>query len=458
MLLRFSSLITETIPYHRDYHISLQDEKLLSKKRLLIVLSELEALKAQVQQCVEELNRKSRNQASRWVRQNDSSINSLEWPSSKNYPTKGHTLQGNQIVGQNRVSILPLNQRDKLPQRKHIEDQIGKLSLTTRRPREETLSRHSILGPNGLYGQWQPPLSQPVQYPNNIDLTPIEIPSIHQAVQDATAAVKENDSSDQEKSVLEEILSLHDGRASKHAEEPCSLISFDDTEVPAKMDLIRDPSPPPICAEVDEFNAIISPVSNSFPEHASLYKDELVQSESPLEVHISTSLMDSFLRVAKSNTDRNLETCGVIAGSLKNKKFYVTALIIPKQEGTTDSCQTTNEEEIFDYQDKHSLFPLGWIHTHPTQTCFMSSIDVHTHYSYQVMLPEAIAIVMAPMDSSRKHGIFRLTTPGGMSVIRNCDQRGFHPHPSPLEGSPIYDSCSDVYMNPSLKFDVVDLR
>lgn len=25
-------------------------------------------------------------------------------------------------------------------------------------------------------------------------------------------------------------------------------------------------------------------------------------------------------------------------------------------------CQTTNEEEIFDVQDKQSLFPLGWIH------------------------------------------------------------------------------------------------
>lgn len=25
-------------------------------------------------------------------------------------------------------------------------------------------------------------------------------------------------------------------------------------------------------------------------------------------------------------------------------------------------CQTTNEEEIFEVQDKQSLFPLGWIH------------------------------------------------------------------------------------------------
>ncbi|KAJ8630692.1 hypothetical protein MRB53_024015 [Persea americana] len=96
--------------------------------------------------------------------------------------------------------------------------------------------------------------------------------------------------------------------------------------------------------------------------------------------------------------------------------------------------------------------------THPTQSCFMSSIDLHTHYSYQIMLPEAIAIVMAPKDSSRTHGIFRLTAPGGMSLIRQCQQRGFHPHDEPPDGGPIYDHCTDVYMNPSLKFDVIDLR
>lgn len=27
-----------------------------------------------------------------------------------------------------------------------------------------------------------------------------------------------------------------------------------------------------------------------------------------------------------------------------------------------EQCQTTNEEEIFEVQDKRSLFPLGWIH------------------------------------------------------------------------------------------------
>ncbi len=43
-----------------------------------------------------------------------------------------------------------------------------------------------------------------------------------------------------------------------------------------------------------------------------------------------------------------------------------------------------NEEEIFEVQDSRALYPLGWIHTHPTQTCFLSSVDVHTHCGFQV--------------------------------------------------------------------------
>ncbi|KAL0008029.1 hypothetical protein SO802_009531 [Lithocarpus litseifolius] len=56
------------------------------------------------------------------------------------------------------------------------------------------------------------------------------------------------------------------------------------------------------------------------------------------------------------------------------------------------------------------------------------------------------------------HGIFHLSDPAGVPVVRNCQQRGFHPHEEPDDGSPIYEHCSHVYMNPSLKYDVVDLR
>ena len=91
---------------------------------------------------------------------------------------------------------------------------------------------------------------------------------------------------------------------------------------------------------------------------------------------------------ARYNTSRGIETCGILAGTLSanDSIFTISTLIIPKQEGTTDTVQALGEEEIFDVQDTRGLYPLGWIHTHPTQTCFLSSIDVHTHCGYQVGL------------------------------------------------------------------------
>ncbi|XP_026429083.1 AMSH-like ubiquitin thioesterase 3 [Papaver somniferum] len=154
-------------------------------------------------------------------------------------------------------------------------------------------------------------------------------------------------------------------------------------------------------------------------------------------VLVPANMMEGFLRLAQENTKKNLETCGVLAGKMENKVFHITTLIIPKQEATSDSCSAMNEEELFEFQDKLSIFPLGWIH---------------------IMLPEAIAIVMAPSDTYRQHGIFHLSDPGGVSLIRHCQQRGFHAHEEPSDGSPIYEHCSHVYMNPKLKFEIVDLR
>lgn len=466
LLLRFSSLVSETIPHHRDYRASPQSKKVTLKKKLLNALTELEELKPAVQQKIDELNRKHTYQVNvqDHIHQNQYFDSSLEWPLVRkqnftNYNiTKGAQTSTREHVYQGSRARQFSNGRS-------VDEQFRRFSLSIPAPKKETLSKHSILGPNGLRGQWQPPSRDiVVQYPSNIDLTPVEIllnptsvdiPSQQQPIEDGSLIIKQCSNSEHEKSSLESVLTLNNG-SEMPREEPCSLISFDTIESPPHTNIIRQPSPPPVLADVQD---LVSAMSPQIAEGGyGMENPDLVRSESPLQLHISTTMMENFMKVAKSNTDKNLETCGVLAGSLKNRKFYVTALIIPKQESTSDSCQTTNEEEIFEVQDKQSLFPLGWIHTHPSQSCFMSSIDVHTHYSYQIMLPEAIAIVMAPKDGSRSHGIFRLTTPGGMSVIRHCDRRGFHPHEPPSDGGPIYKQCTDVYMDPNLNFDVIDLR
>lgn len=178
------------------------------------------------------------------------------------------------------------------------------------------------------------------------------------------------------------------------------------------------------------------------------------------DVHISTELLDGFLDLANDNTSKDLETCGVLGAFLKEGTYYVTTLIIPKQDSTSSTCQAVNEEEIFAIQNEQSLFPVGWIHTHPSQSCFMSSVDLHTHYSYQVMVPEAVAIVMAPTDTSKSYGYFRLSDPDGMKIVGECGETGFHTHSEGVDGNatPIYEDCSNIYLNPNLRLEIFDLR
>ncbi|XP_035998304.1 AMSH-like protease isoform X3 [Fundulus heteroclitus] len=113
-------------------------------------------------------------------------------------------------------------------------------------------------------------------------------------------------------------------------------------------------------------------------------------------VVIPRDLTYRFLLLADSNTARGIETCGVLCGQLTHNEFVLTHVVIPKQSAGPDFCDMENVEELFGFQDQQNLLTLGWIHTHPTQTAFLSSVDLHTHCSYQLMLPEAVAIVCAP--------------------------------------------------------------
>ncbi|KAK8498042.1 hypothetical protein V6N12_009302 [Hibiscus sabdariffa] len=459
ILLRYSSLVSETIPFHRDYQVLLQKEKAIYRKRLLAVLDELESLKPEVHRRVEELNRAG---AGTKLLESDGyevtcygseKTSPLDWP----HVNKTSTMSLD-IKQPANMAVQSSWKYDK--NRNQIDKQFQKLSINVPLPNKETLSRHSFLGPNGLRGQWLAPGAEiKVQYPSSMDLVTAENSGSNQTGQYGSLAVKAGDAR-QVGSAMESVLSLDDGRWLNPAEGLCHPFITEAKEDPFQYVGLKQPSPPPVLAQVQQDFAPIPPskVADPRPGPAKPSQDGMPNSSSYQHLHVPVRMMEDFLRLARANTEKNLETCGVLAGSLKNRVFHITTLIIPKQESTSDSCSTLNEEEIFEVQDKLSLFPLGWIHTHPTQTCFMSSVDLHTHYSYQIMLPEAIAIVMAPTDTSSPHGIFHLSDPSGVSIIRNCQQRGFHPHEEPSDGTPIYEHCSHVFMNPKIKFDVVDLR
>ncbi|OTF70655.1 hypothetical protein BLA29_001060 [Euroglyphus maynei] len=163
-------------------------------------------------------------------------------------------------------------------------------------------------------------------------------------------------------------------------------------------------------------------------------------------------LTKKFIKIAQSNTDRNIETCGILCGQLKHDSFTITHILIPKQTGTPDSCTSINEEELLIQQEQHNLITMGWIHTHPTQRSFLSSIDLHTHALYQKMLPEAIAIVVAPTTAEIE--MYSLTE-NGLEFILKCREKGFHPHSNEQS---LYHSADHTIINDQLNVDVIDLR
>ncbi|KAF7976920.1 hypothetical protein HWV62_5322 [Athelia sp. TMB] len=162
-----------------------------------------------------------------------------------------------------------------------------------------------------------------------------------------------------------------------------------------------------------------------------------------------------FLSIAAINTSCNRETCGLLLGKDKGNKYAVTTLLIPRQHSTSDTCTMDEEELVMQFTEERSLITLGWIHTHPSQSCFMSSVDLHTHSGFQRMLPESFAVVCAP-KSEPPFGIFRLTDPPGLETILHCQEKeAFHPHPD----VPIYTDADKGHIQVrEIPIEIVDLR
>ncbi|XP_008529154.1 AMSH-like protease isoform X2 [Equus asinus] len=193
------------------------------------------------------------------------------------------------------------------------------------------------------------------------------------------------------------------------------------------------------------------PVNRALKPAATLSAVQNLVVEGLRCVVLSRDLCHRFLLLAESNTMRGIETCGILCGKLTHNEFTITHVIVPKQSAGPDYCDVENVEELFSVQDQYNLLTLGWIHTHPTQTAFLSSVDLHTHCSYQLMLPEAIAIVCSPKHKDT--GIFRLTN-AGMLEVSACKKKGFHPH---TKDPRLFSICKHVLVK-DIKITVLDLR
>lgn len=245
----------------------------------------------------------------------------------------------------------------------------------------------------------------------------------------------------------------------KHFLDSAPVLPPKEREIPSQLSTHAPPVPQKL--------ANISPPSRSSTTTPDISTKDytflataLTESGKPLRtLFINPTLRSEFLKIAAPNTLANLETCGILCGTLISNAFFISKLVIPQQTATSDTCDTINETLLFDYVDSHDLMTLGWIHTHPSQTCFMSSRDLHTHGGYQVQMAESIAIVCAPKHEP-SHGVFRLTDPPGLKAILECRRDGvFHQHED-VRGGIYTDAMRPGHVQElgGLGFEVVDLR
>lgn len=237
-----------------------------------------------------------------------------------------------------------------------------------------------------------------------------------------------------------------------------SSLRYDQPPAIPSKDGTREGAPP--IPEKHSHNTDNSSAAQKTASKVTFKPNAFTEGGAPLRtVFLPPTLRTTFLNHAHANTARNLETCGILCGTVISNALFISHLVIPDQTSTSDTCDTTEEgdNELFDFCDGNDLLVCGWIHTHPSQSCFLSSRDLHTSSGYQVMLPEAIAIVCAPRQNP-DWGIFRLTDPPGLPAVLNCHQKGlFHPH---SENNLYTDALrpGHVVEGPGLKFQTVDLR
>jgi len=171
-------------------------------------------------------------------------------------------------------------------------------------------------------------------------------------------------------------------------------------------------------------------------------------------VLVPARLIDKFLALAKPNSDKNIETLGMLGGKLAKNRFTVTHLVIPKQSGKSDRCDLECYEELGEQYDKDDIIMVGWVHTHPQYDVYLSSVDMHNQYEYQNMLTEFVAIVCS--IKFNRTGYLSLTSEG-MEEIGRCDKDNFHPdHNS--KNPPLFSEAAHVTVDNSLDIIVRDLR
>ncbi len=109
------------------------------------------------------------------------------------------------------------------------------------------------------------------------------------------------------------------------------------------------------------------------------------------------------LKIFAATINLKNETAGYLTGYLEEDNLIIKDVAIPVQESSRVSVKLESNvlmetvNHLVKY--KHGEIICGWFHTHPGMGAhFMSQTDIKTQTVYQKLFPEAVALVVDPLE------------------------------------------------------------
>ena len=141
-------------------------------------------------------------------------------------------------------------------------------------------------------------------------------------------------------------------------------------------------------------------------------------------IQISISALAEIITYDLSQPGR--ETAGLLIGYEINSVVHVDEIRIGEQKGNAVHVVISDEEltnaaiEVSNREDVKVI--VGWWHSHPGLTAFLSSTDIKTQSLYQAFMPNAVAIVVDDVKYSQTFNLNDLDL-GVFRVIEGQTQR-----------------------------------
>lgn len=150
--------------------------------------------------------------------------------------------------------------------------------------------------------------------------------------------------------------------------------------------------------------------------------------------------------------DEWVEVIGLLTGRIRNEDTPLEQIFVedywPVGQGDAVSVEIVDQQiftEIFQKKNEDH-FIIGWAHSHPSYTPFLSGDDVRTHLRYQTFWNKSIALVIDPLQISSNNfgiGIFRI----------NNDRRTYYNLSFEIQGLSTQASYESITMFMKTKFN-----